>query len=71
MRRGHVPVSDRRDAATQQLPWAGYFAAGCGPLLVAEVVLTGDVVPALLYLAPLPIGIMALVAPRRGNVERL
>jgi hypothetical protein len=41
--------------------WAGWLAAGFGVLLLGEFVLTGDVVPALLYLAPLFFGVTALI----------
>ena len=41
--------------------WTGWFALGCGLLLIGEVVLTRDVIPALFYLAPLPIGLAALI----------
>jgi len=47
--------------------WTGWFAAGCGLLLIGESVLTGDVVPALLYLAPFPLGITALIRAGRGT----
>jgi hypothetical protein len=45
--------------------WTGWFAAGYGLLLIGESVLTGDVVPALLYLAPLSLGVTALIRARR------
>jgi hypothetical protein len=43
----------------------GWFAAGVGLPLIGESVLTGDVVPALLYIAPLPLGITALIRAGR------
>ena len=39
--------------------WSGVLAAAFGALLVA--VLTGDVIPAVLYLAGLPLGVSALI----------
>jgi hypothetical protein len=45
--------------------WTGWFAAGFGLLLLAEVVLTGDTIPLMLYIAPLPAGIAALLRARR------
>ena len=46
--------------------WTGWFSAGCGLLLLGQAVPTGDVVPALLYLAPLPLGIAALLRAARA-----
>jgi hypothetical protein len=40
--------------------WTMWTTAALGALLVAEVVLTHDVIPALLYLAPTPLGATAL-----------
>jgi hypothetical protein len=41
--------------------WTGWFAAVCGVLLFWQGATTDDVVPALLYLAPAPAGVSALV----------
>jgi hypothetical protein len=52
--------------------WTTWATAALGALLVAEVVLTRDVIPALLYLAPTPLGATALwrVARKQGPIEQ-
>ena len=45
-------------------PWTGWFAVVVGLLLIGEFVISRDVVPALIYLAPLPAGVAAL---KRGT----
>jgi hypothetical protein len=47
--------------------WAMWTTAALGLLLVVEVVLTHDVIPALLYLAPAPLGATALWRAARGG----
>ncbi len=49
--------------------WTAWFAAACGAVLIVEFALTRDVVPALLYLAPLPLGVSALLRSHRPPVE--
>ncbi len=41
--------------------WTGWFAAVVGLFLIGQFVVARDVVPALIYLAPLPAGVAALV----------
>lgn len=43
--------------------WVGWFAVACGALLIVEFALTRDVIPALLYVGPLPLGVSALLGP--------
>lgn len=47
--------------------WTGWLGVGLGGLLVGEFILTGDIVPALLYLAPLSFGVAALIRPISGR----
>ena len=41
--------------------WTGWFAGVVGLFLVGQFVVSHDVVPALIYLAPLPAGVAALI----------
>jgi hypothetical protein len=51
--------------------WTGWFAATCGVLLFWQGATTDEVVPALLYIAPAPAGVAALVrATRRPRAAR-
>ena len=50
--------------------WSGWAAIGFGALLIGEFILTRDIVPALLCLAPLPIGTTALIHARTSNQHR-
>jgi hypothetical protein len=53
-------------AASAPLPrWTGWFSCVAGALLIGQVAVTGDVVPAVIYLAPVPAGVAALIAGLR------
>lgn len=47
--------------------WTGWLRVGLVGLLVGEFILTGDIVPALLYLAPLSFGVAAFIRPISGR----
>jgi hypothetical protein len=53
-------------AASGPLPrWTGWFSCVAGALLIGQVAVSGDVVPAIIYLAPVPAGVAALIAGLR------
>ena len=49
--------------------WTGWFAGIVGLLLIGQFAFTGDVVPALIYVAPLPIGVSALLQAWRPRAR--
>ena len=51
--------------------WTGWFAGVVGLFLIGQFVVSRDVVTALIYLAPLPAGVAALMrgTPSRAGIS--